>query len=55
MIWINKPLHQFKIRSDLNFALVWAFLKNGIEIPFPQRDIHLRSAVSLETMVLPHL
>ena len=30
-------------KSDLNFAIDEAFRANGIEIPFPQRDLHLRS------------
>ncbi len=29
--------------SDLNFAIDAAFREAGIEIPFPQRDLHLRS------------
>ncbi len=29
--------------SDLNFAIDKAFREAGIEIPFPQRDLHLRS------------
>jgi len=28
--------------SDMNFAIDAAFRENGIEIPFPQRDLHLR-------------
>ncbi|HEV2388998.1 MAG TPA: mechanosensitive ion channel domain-containing protein [Candidatus Acidoferrales bacterium] len=31
-------------RSELNFALFRALKENGIEIPFPQHDVHLRSA-----------
>ena len=27
--------------SDLNFAIEQSFRENSIEIPFPQRDIHL--------------
>jgi small-conductance mechanosensitive channel len=33
------------VRSDLNFAIDKAFRENRIEIPFPQRDVHVRSTV----------
>jgi small-conductance mechanosensitive channel len=39
--YITKPLI---LRSDLNFAVRKALQDRGIEIPFPQRDIHIRSA-----------
>ncbi|MGB5398279.1 MAG: hypothetical protein WBN96_14125, partial [Gammaproteobacteria bacterium] len=29
--------------SDMNFAIEKALRDNAIEIPFPQRDLHLRS------------
>ncbi|MGH9546644.1 MAG: mechanosensitive ion channel family protein [Terriglobales bacterium] len=32
-----------RLKSDLYFALFDAFRERGIEIPFPQRDLHLRS------------
>jgi small-conductance mechanosensitive channel len=31
------------IRSDLSVAVVREFAAAGIRIPFPQRDLHLRS------------
>jgi small-conductance mechanosensitive channel len=31
------------LRSELNFAIDRLFRQNGVEIPFPQRDLHLRS------------
>jgi small-conductance mechanosensitive channel len=34
------------VKSDLNFAIDKAFRENGVEIPFPQRDIHVRSTVA---------
>src|SRR6266404_9635106 len=32
-----------RFRSDLNFAIEKALRERGIEIPFPQRDLHIRS------------
>lgn len=32
-----------RLRSDLNFAIERVLRENGIEIPFPQRDVHVRS------------
>jgi len=31
------------LRSELNFMISKTFKEHGIEIPFPQRDIHIRS------------
>ena len=31
------------VSSDLRFSIVEAFEKNKISIPFPQRDIHIKS------------
>jgi small-conductance mechanosensitive channel len=32
-----------RLKSDLYFAIFRVFAENNIEIPFPQRDLHLRS------------
>src|SRR5216117_573846 len=32
-----------RYRSDLNFAIEHKFREAGIELPFPQRDLHIRS------------
>jgi len=37
---INKRL---AVLSDLNFAIDAAFRENNVEIPFPQRDLHVRN------------
>ena len=42
-VWIREPHKQFKLRSDLNYRIEAILRRNGIEIPFPQRDLHLRS------------
>lgn len=39
-----RDISQFlKVNSDLNFAIDSSFRKHGIEIPFPQRDLHIRT------------
>lgn len=39
---IKDILNHAQVRSDLNFAIDKAFRENGIEIPFPQQDVHLK-------------
>ena len=43
LAWIDHPQLRGRIRHDLLMNLYKAFKQNGIEIPFPQTDIHLRS------------
>jgi small-conductance mechanosensitive channel len=43
MGWIADPRLQPRVRSDLRFSVDRAFREAGIEVPFPQRDLHLRS------------
>ncbi len=46
LIWIDvRAVARRKVRSALYFAIFEAFTKAGIEIPFPQRDIHIRSKI----------
>jgi small-conductance mechanosensitive channel len=42
-LWIDNPQGHHQIRSDINCAIVKKFREKGIEIPFPQRDLHVRS------------
>ena len=39
--------NRLRIISDLNFAIDKAFREAGIEIPFPQRDVHIRDMPEL--------
>lgn len=43
--WSTNLMQIGKIRSDLRFAIDAKFRENGITIPFPQRDIHIKSTV----------
>jgi small-conductance mechanosensitive channel len=44
LCWIPDVVAKFDVVSEVNYAIDRAFRENGIEIPFPQRDLHLRSA-----------
>ncbi len=39
------------LKSELNFAILKEFRSNEIEIPFPQRDLNIRSSASTENFV----
>jgi small-conductance mechanosensitive channel len=44
LVWTTSLIHRRgKLMSNINFAIYLKFQENGIEIPFPQRDLHLKS------------
>ena len=43
-VWTDEPIHHERLRSVLNFEIHAAFREQGIRIPFPQRDLHVKSA-----------
>lgn len=50
-IWVTDPEKGVvNIESDIRLAIWDAFHENGIEFPFPQRDIHIASAEGLEAL-----
>ena len=51
LIWINvRTTARRRVRSNLYFAIFEALSQAGIEIPYPQRDIHVRSMVERESV-----
>ncbi|MDO9531293.1 MAG: mechanosensitive ion channel [Deltaproteobacteria bacterium] len=43
-VWINDPQHGIgSVKSDLHWGIWQRFRQHGIELPFPQRDVHLKS------------
>jgi len=50
--WIRDPEDGVgNVRSEVLKALWWLFQENGIEIPFPQRDINLRNNQQFEQLI----
>ncbi|MDZ7720430.1 MAG: mechanosensitive ion channel [Balneolaceae bacterium] len=45
--WIGNVKDYPIVRNELNKAIVRKFEKYGVEIPFPQRDLHVKSSISL--------
>ena len=46
LVWIDvRKTPRRKVRSNLYFVIFEELAKAGIEIPFPQRDLHIRSEV----------
>ncbi|NJN23864.1 MAG: mechanosensitive ion channel [Acaryochloridaceae cyanobacterium RL_2_7] len=43
LIWVNQPSRELFIKSDLLFHIDALFRKHTIEIPFPQRDLNIKS------------
>ncbi|MEX1020158.1 MAG: mechanosensitive ion channel domain-containing protein [Litorilinea sp.] len=55
-IWIADISDALRVLSDIHFMIFSEFKKAGIEIPFPQRDLHVRTSVPIESQVAraPH-
>ncbi|MDB9517389.1 mechanosensitive ion channel [Roseofilum reptotaenium CS-1145] len=43
LVWMREPRQQFNLKSDLYFRLERALRYYKMEIPYPQRDLRLRS------------
>lgn len=46
-VWIKDVKDHPIIKNELNQAIVHTFRNYGVEIPFPQRDLHLRSTTTV--------
>lgn len=43
LCWIDQPVDRGRLTHELNCAVYKAFARDGITIPFPQRDLHVRT------------
>lgn len=48
-VFIRDANNSLLVRNDMRFKIFSALRKAGIEIPFPQRDIHIRSGATVST------
>ena len=51
LVWVDDISNMMKTRSDLLFMIWREVEKRQIEIPFPQRDLHLRSGVPWDDLL----
>src|SRR5436189_4647875 len=55
VVWSSEMSYRpSRYRSDLNFSIEQKFREAGIELPFPQRDLHIRSGVLKVKNVTEH-
>ena len=48
LAWIRQPADRGRVQHELNCAVYKAFIAESIEIPFPQRDLHVRTMPSTD-------
>jgi len=53
LCWVKTPVLRGRVLHMLNTAVYKRFIQEDIEIPFPQRDIHLHSASAETTDIDP--
>ncbi|MFL2800645.1 MAG: mechanosensitive ion channel family protein [Paracoccaceae bacterium] len=49
IIYVKDKNYMFQVRSELHYSIFELFKKEGIEIPFPQRDLNIKGNSSLKT------
>lgn len=48
LVWIPDVKKRYGVQNELNQAIVRKFAEYEIEIPFPQRDLHVRSGLDFD-------
>ena len=54
-VWVSDPRELIRVKTSINFRIFKSLKEHQIEIPFPQRDLHLRSVdQSVQVKFNPH-
>jgi len=53
LVWVDNPQGRRQVISDINGTIVRKFRENSVEIPFPQRDLHVRSPLPVPFLTTP--
>ena len=43
LVWSDEPPNSHRLKSQINYRIDAAFRTKGIEIPFPQQDLHVKT------------
>ena len=43
LCWIDRPVDRGRLHHELGVNVYKAFMAEGIEIPLPQRDLHVKT------------
>lgn len=56
LVWTGDPKKQFRVKSDIYYRVEACLRRYEIEVPFPQRDLHVRSPelTELVSMLRPN-
>ncbi|MEJ2478370.1 MAG: mechanosensitive ion channel family protein [Desulfobacterales bacterium] len=51
LCWVDRPILRGRVTHLLNTAVYKRFIKEGIDIPFPQRDVYIKTAPASSTNI----
>jgi small-conductance mechanosensitive channel len=51
LCWVDRPILRGRVTHILNTAVYKRFIKEGIDIPFPQRDVYIKTAPAPSTNI----
>lgn len=52
LVWTGEPKKQFRVKSDIYYRIEACLRRYEIEVPFPQRDLHVRSPELTELLAI---